>query len=429
MFLSVVAVLMACTAIGSTDVNIAERILDAYGGQEEVTERGKGHETQRHGKGHETSSKGKGHSMSRKGKGHELSSKGKGKGGHDGDFDMSLSMSMPLDMSLPMPPHPEGKGSKDSKSSKGAKKSSKASKKDAKKGSKKGGGTDIPSEGGSTAPPAAPSPTTPSPTSANSIPIRATPFALFYEGDFTRIPTDDEFAAVAEVTRGYLEELMIKEFAQTSLTNLDDFVTFMIRNSFDFGEPVQADYRSTGLFNPSSIFLPTVRELNSLINDAFTDDNLDEYVSRVQGLPSGNIFSTTTSVMKGLPDVPVPRVVSNGSSQGSGTFKMGLAAAASGIIVLAAGAAMLKRQRTDEVLEDPYSENLKGDSATLAGETFTTSLDSTAGWRKSSPYVTNIDIDDSEFEDEPLDSDDEHEKRPTKQSRQKSVPPKAAFKS
>lgn len=222
---------------------------------------------------------------------------------------------------------------------------------------------------------------------------------------------------------------MVQEFAQTSLTNLDDFVTFMIRNAFDFGEPVQADYRCTGLFNPSSIFLPTVRELNSLINDAFTDDNLDEYISRIQALPSGNIFSTTVGVMKGLPDVPVPRNVNSESATGSGTFKMGLAAAASGIIVLAAGVALLKRQRSDEVLEDPYSDNLKGDSATLAGETYTTSLDSTSGWRKSSPYVTNTEIDESEFEDEPLDSDDEQEKSTAKQSRQKGVPPKAAFKS
>jgi hypothetical protein len=226
---------------------------------------------------------------------------------------------------------------------------------------------------------------------------------------------------VADLTRVFLEEIMVEEFAQTSLTNLDDFLTFMIRNSFEFGEPVQGDYRCTGLFNPSSIFLPTVRELNNLIDDAFQDDNLDEYVSRLGDLPSGNIFSTTTGVMKGLPAVPVPRS-QDGSTQGS-SFKMGLAAAAAGIVVLAAGAAMLKRQRGEEELEDPYSDNLKGDAATLAGETCTASLDGSSVWRKSSPYA-NDDLDDSEFEDEPLDSDDEAELH----SRQRGLaPPKAAF--
>jgi hypothetical protein len=248
-----------------------------------------------------------------------------------------------------------------------------------------------------------------------------------YNGDFSRIPTDQEFAAVAEVTRSFLSEIVSQEFSQTSLTILDDFVTFMIRNSFNFGEPVQADYRSTALFNPSSIFLPTVREINSLINSAFADSNLDEYISRVQGLPSDNIFSTTTGVMKGLPDVPVPRQVPSDSTQSSSTMKMGLAAAASGIVVLAAGAALMRRQRSDQGLEDPYSDNLKGDSATVAGETYTPSIDSSTAWRKSSPYVTNAD-DDGEFEDEPLDSsDDEKERSTAKRSRQKGVPPKAAF--
>jgi hypothetical protein len=270
-------------------------------------------------------------------------------------------------------------------------------------------------------PPSPSEPATPSPTSANSIPIRATPYALFYDGDFTRIPNNDEFAAVADLTRLFLEEIMIDEFSQTSLTNLDDFLTFMIRNSFEFGEPVQGDYRGTGLFNPSSIFLPTVRELNSLIDDAFQDDSLGAYVKLLQNLPSGNIFRSTVGVMKGLPDVPVPRVT-DGSTRGEGTFKMGLAAAAAGIVVLAAGAAMLKRQRGEEQLEDPYSENLKGDAATLAGETCTASLDGSSVWRKSSPYITD-DLDESEFEDEPLD-DDENETH----SRPRGLaPPKAAF--
>jgi hypothetical protein len=248
---------------------------------------------------------------------------------------------------------------------------------------------------------------TSSPTSENSIPIRATPFALFYDGDFSRIPNDDEFASVAELTRIYLEELMFAEFEQTSLTNIDDFLTFMIRNQFLSGRPVQADYRCTGLFNPSSIFLPTVRELNSLIDAAFVDENLDEYVSRIQGLPSGNIFSTTTGVMKGLPATPVPRTAGASSGEGTSSMKMGLAAAAAGIVVLAAGAALIKRkQRHDGRLEDPYSDNLKGDSATLAGETCNTSIDGSAAWRKTSPYVTSHDVDESELEEEPLDDNE-----------------------
>uniref|UniRef100_A0A7S2UIU3 Subtilisin n=1 Tax=Attheya septentrionalis TaxID=420275 RepID=A0A7S2UIU3_9STRA len=144
---------------------------------------------------------------------------------------------------------------------------------------------------------------TATPTSEDSIPIRVTHYAMFYTIDQPRIPSTTEYARLAEVTRIYLEEFMVDEFSGTSLTNLDDFLTFMIRNSFTFGEPVvQADYRSTGLFNPSSIFLPTVRELDGLITTAFTGDNLDEYIRRVQLLPSANIFSTTSAISKGFPD-------------------------------------------------------------------------------------------------------------------------------
>lgn len=328
---------------------------------------------------------------------------------------------MPEDMSMSM----EGKGkggSKGSKRDSGKGKGKGSDSKGSKSGKKSKKDTRMPVAAPTKAP-VAPTPTTFSPTSANSIPIRATPFALLYSGNFDRIPSDEEFAEVAELTRVYLEEFMIAEFDQTSLTNLDDFLTFMIRNSFEFGEPVQADYRSTGLFNPSSIFLPTVRELNELIDDAFMGENLSEYVTRIQNLPSGNIFSTVTAIEKSLPDVPVPRSPESSSTEGATTFKMGLAAAAAGIVVLAAGAALFKRQQADdEDMEDPYSDNLKGDSATIAGETVNTSLDGSSSWRKTSPYMTNVELDDEGFEDEPLDSDDEQDI-----SRQRGSTSQAAF--
>jgi uncharacterized protein YcsI (UPF0317 family) len=113
----------------------------------------------------------------------------------------------------------------------------------------------------------------------------------------------EKYAALADVTRVYLEGFMVDEFSQTSLTSLDDFLTFMISNSFTLvGSPLQADYRSTGLFNPSSIFLPTVRELNELITTAFTGENLVVYLGTVQSLPRANVFSSTTVITKGLPD-------------------------------------------------------------------------------------------------------------------------------
>lgn len=218
---------------------------------------------------------------------------------------------------------------------------------------------------------------------------------------------------MAELTRVYLEEFMVNEFSQTSLTNLDDFLSVMIRNVFAFDEPVQTDYRSTGLFNPSSIFLPTVRELDELLDEAFVDENMELYLERVRALPSSNIFSTTTTVSKGLPDVPVSRTPDSTST--SSAFRYEIIGAAAGLVVLAAGAAFFRRQRSKArngaSLPNPYSDNLKGDAATIAGETCTTSLDDASAaalWRKSSPYITSNELNqDDVFEDEPLDSDDD----------------------
>jgi hypothetical protein len=233
-----------------------------------------------------------------------------------------------------------------------------------------------------TASPVAPTPTTPEPTSANSIPIRASAYTISYDTTEDRLPTEEEYIELTQLTRVYLEEFMFAEFAGTSLTELDDFLTAMIRNSFTAGEPVLVDYRSIGLFNPSSIFLPTVRELDGLITRAFTTDNLMAYLALVQALPSQNIFSTTSTAI--LSRDGEPRTATRGSAGdpagGTSTSTMaGIAAAAAGLVVLAAGLILLKRRRkTTE--EEEYGEmyDKKGDAGdmTVAGETCNMSVDS-----------------------------------------------------
>jgi hypothetical protein len=108
MLLSVLPLLMACTVFGSSQEDMAERMLSSHDMSMSAKGKGKG--------GKDSSSD----SMSGKGKG--------GKGSSDDYMSMSMDMSMP-----------GGKGSKSSKSSKASKKSSKKS---SKKGG--GGGTDAP---------------------------------------------------------------------------------------------------------------------------------------------------------------------------------------------------------------------------------------------------------------------------------------------
>lgn len=214
---------------------------------------------------------------------------------------------------------------------------------------------------------------------------------------------------LVDLTRLYLEGLMIAEYSQTSLTLLDDFLTFMIGNFTSPGEPIQIDYESTGLFDPSSIFLPTVRELDGLIDTAFMGENLDEYLRLVRELPSDNIFSSTIEVSKESAS-PSSFFSSESAGGGSGFVKVGVASAAAGIVVLAAGLVLLKKRREDE-LDDEYNKtigrNLKAEST--IGETFNSSLDSSSSWRRESPYETEIIETEiiEVLEDESLESDDE----------------------
>jgi hypothetical protein len=226
-----------------------------------------------------------------------------------------------------------------------------------------------------------------------------------------RLPSQAEYRELTELTRVYLEEFMFAEFAGTSLTTLDDFITVMIRNSFTAGEPILVEYRSSGLFNPSSIFLPTVRELDGLITRAFTGENLMAYLALVQALPSQNIFSSTSTADL---DRGVVNTITGSSADttGGGTNTStvaGIAAGAAGLVVLAAGLILLRRRKTeDEEYDETYGEKGNGDM-TVAGETCNMSVDSPpsemfAPWRDGNLH-----------EDDELEEEDEGEgfERPT----------------
>jgi hypothetical protein len=197
----------------------------------------------------------------------------------------------------------------------------------------------------------------------------------------------------------HLEEFMFSELAGTSLTTLDDFLTTVITAS----EIIVVDYRSIGLFNPSSIFLPTVRELDSLITRAFTGDNLIAYLALVQALPSQNIFSSTSDII--LIRNGADTKAAAGSATGGGTSSStmaGIAAAAAGLFVLAAFLILLKRRKTeDEEYDETYDEKGNGDMAVVTGETFDMSVDSRSPSEMFMPWWwRDGNLHDSELEEE-----------------------------
>jgi hypothetical protein len=210
------------------------------------------------------------------------------------------------------------------------------------------------------------------------------------------------------MTHKYLEDFMMEFFDKTALTDLDNFLTVMVRDIFVEGEPVLAEYQSNGLFNPDSIFIPVTRELDNLIEDAIAQD---EYLALVNDLPLSNPFRGTEKITFNVGDAQTTDGDSTDGNNGessSSFVRAGVAAAAAGIVVLAAGLAMLKSRRpsVDDENDDmqSFSQKAASEDVTFAGETLNTTEEDASGhfahWRTAKSY--NDGTEGGEFQDEPL---------------------------
>lgn len=199
------------------------------------------------------------------------------------------------------------------------------------------------------------------------------------------------------MTAEYLEDFMMEFFEKTALTDLDAFLTVMVRDVFVLGEPVIAEYQSNGLFDPESIFIPVTRELDNLIEDAIAQD---AYLELLNDLPKSNPFRGTKTIAFTESDGEG----TTGSSDSSSFVKAGVAAAAAGVVVLAAGLALLKRRRPSFDDEDVQSLAPKSRSEDMmsTGETCSMGVEDVS--THFSHWRTSRFKDGGEFHDEPLDN-------------------------
>jgi hypothetical protein len=254
----------------------------------------------------------------------------------------------------------------------------------------------------------------------NTIEVRSMPFEIHYfPADTT--PNTQDYDGLADVTDEYLEAFMRQEFDRTSLTNLNAFVTCLGRNEFESGNRIRVGYRSYGFFDNDSIFLPTVRELDQLVRDAFEGDNREEYIRVLRrDLPDDNPFGDTEDIefneaQEGWNDDRWDNTnegenSSQSSSTGGSFVRAGVAAGAAGVVVLAAGLAIMRsRSRHDgfDAEDDtfPPHKNLS-EEVTVAGETCNMSVDGSTmaqSWKSPRGFQTSTSEDEGEFQDEPLD--------------------------
>jgi hypothetical protein len=195
----------------------------------------------------------------------------------------------------------------------------------------------------------APSAATPAPTSVDSVEVQADKYTLFYTLAEPRLPSSEEFEELAEITRTYLEEYMQDEYGD----DLNSFLTFMVFQEYQDGGPVQCDYRSIGSFDGNANSIPSSSELEDIIDQAFSDPQIQEYLKRVNDLPSPNAFSTTESISQG----------SSPAQSTSQNFTIGTAAAGAAVLLLTAGAIFVSQRRkkvvthsADKLDADPSSD-------------------------------------------------------------------------
>jgi hypothetical protein len=211
---------------------------------------------------------------------------------------------------------------------------------------------------------------TPSPTDLDSIRRDSSQYSLVFETSTNSMPTTFDIAEATDVTRKFLEDFMFTEFARTTLSNLDDFVTRRVTSSYNRGNPIVVELTSTARFDPDSSIFPMDVQIDESLAMAFADgsSSLGTYISRLQALPSDNVFSSTTSVTFSLGstlNVLTPTTKKSKSANGAG-----IAAGAVAATLLAAGLVIYKR-RADQKQEEGKGSKKADGAATVAGDTYT----------------------------------------------------------
>jgi len=241
--------------------------------------------------------------------------------------------------------------------------------------------------------------------------VKSSPYAITYSpSSCTPASTDCGYNELTSATQNYLEGYMEEFFAKTALTDMDNFLTIRLREVFIEDEPVMVVFESNGLFDPDSIFIPVTKEIDTLIEEAIASE---EYLELLGSLSTSSSFSETESITFSIVEEESTANARSSTTKNSSSsyVRAGVAAAAAGVVVLAASLAMLKSKRARFVDDEDQTLSPRKSSleeSTIAGETCNMSLNDSSDhfrhWRTRKAYN---DTDEHEFEDEPLDSDDE----------------------
>jgi hypothetical protein len=128
------------------------------------------------------------------------------------------------------------------------------------------------------------SPVAPAPGGSTSVTL--TLYQIGYVVSLTAIPSTTEVDGVVNVTQQFLSSLF-----QTLYPTMAGFETVKVSDKLQLNAPYEIVYNSTVVFQAGST-LPSLEELNSQLQTAFTGETKTEYLSLLANLGPDNIFCT-----------------------------------------------------------------------------------------------------------------------------------------
>lgn len=123
------------------------------------------------------------------------------------------------------------------------------------------------------------------------------PFVLQYSVSSARQPTEAELYKITAQTDVFLETYLEKFFDEyLADVKLDRFVLVPTEGVDPIvdGDLISLDYKGVTFFESKEI--PSPADMAVILEDAFVDENLNEYLKRVNSLPKENVFASTTEV-------------------------------------------------------------------------------------------------------------------------------------
>lgn len=131
------------------------------------------------------------------------------------------------------------------------------------------------------------------------------PLVLQFDVQHARIPKEHELDAITAQTDVFLSTYLDKFFDEYILGVFLDYFTLVqaegVHPIVDNGI-ISVEYKAITFFE--TIVIPSVGDMAFILEEAFLNENLDEYLRRVNTLPHTNIFASTTevSILVHVPD-------------------------------------------------------------------------------------------------------------------------------